>query len=424
MDAEVGVVLSGGGANGAYEVGVLQALLHGASPATGYRPIAPGIYTGTSVGAYNAAIMSSRPGRPAAAVAEELEWLWLNRIANSLLHCGNGVYRVRGAPFQFLSPGCLARPVRSLLALGADLVDLSSFGLMKGAQFALSDASLQSRLLDLVDLDAFISESPLKDLVDDTVDLDGLRRSDQRLTIATSNWKLGTLQLFDKLQIADQVGTDAILASAALPGIFAAVMIDGVPYVDGGVLLNTPLAPAIRYGASTVHVVFVDPLLQNISLPTVPSSIDTFYRLFAIIWAANVRRDVLTAAAINAAHQLMASTADAADTGGTAAARRFVQLAQRLYQRAAVGGEYRRMAVHVYRPATDLGGGAGLLDFQRDRMAALIAQGYDDAVHHDCAAAGCHGTEALEPPSPARTSWQTSAPSMAPPAAGGWAGAG
>ncbi|HYL05303.1 MAG TPA: patatin-like phospholipase family protein, partial [Thermoanaerobaculia bacterium] len=419
--------------NGAYEAGVLQALLHGASPVTGYRPIDPGIYTGTSVGAYNAAIMCSRPGVPAAAVADELASLWLDRIANSLRQCGNGVYRVRGVPFQFLDPGCLARPVRSLLDFGADLVELSSFGLMKGAQFALSDGTLQSRLLDLFDLDAFVSESPLKDLIDQTVDLDGLRRSSQRLTVAASNWKLGTLQLYHKLQIANQVGTTAILASAALPGIFAPVLIDGVPYVDGGLLLNTPLSPAINAGATTIHVVFLDPQVRNISLPLVPSSVDTFYRMFAIIWAANVRNDILTAGAINAARELIAGNADLAET---AAARSFMRLAQRLYQQAVVGREYRQVGVHIYRPATDLGGGAGLLDFQRDRLAGLVALGYDDAVHHDCAAAGCLGTAASpDRPAPARTTWQTPAPpalpqatpaapaSQAAPSDAGWAGA-
>ena len=52
------VVLSGGGANGAYEVGVLLALCEGASPATDYVPLSAEIYTGTSVGAYNVAFMA------------------------------------------------------------------------------------------------------------------------------------------------------------------------------------------------------------------------------------------------------------------------------------------------------------------------------------------------------------------------------
>ena len=48
------IILSGGGGYGAYEVGVLKALLTGKSPTTGFEPLVPDIMTGTSVGAYNA----------------------------------------------------------------------------------------------------------------------------------------------------------------------------------------------------------------------------------------------------------------------------------------------------------------------------------------------------------------------------------
>ena len=46
------VVLSGGGAFGAYEVGVMKALIDGKSPSTGYAPLTPDIFAGTSIGAY------------------------------------------------------------------------------------------------------------------------------------------------------------------------------------------------------------------------------------------------------------------------------------------------------------------------------------------------------------------------------------
>lgn len=383
-----GVVLSGGGADGAYEVGVLKALLHGASPSTGYRPVDPEVYTGTSVGAYNAAVMASRPGTPATAVAEELEAIWLDRIANSLRTCGNGVFRVRGAPFQGFDPGCLLNPVRSLVELGQDAAVLTAFGLVKGAQFATSDAPLKSRLLSLIDLDAFVSESPLRQLLAETVDLDRLRRSGKRLTIATSDWKYGVLRLLSKQDISDVVGLDGILASTALPGIFRPVAIDGVPYVDGGVLLNTPLKPAIRDGADTLHIVFLDPLVQNIALTVLPSSLDTFYRLFAIIWAANVRRDLLQAEGINRLLELL----ERGDLNEAAApeVRRFLRMGHGLFQRMIEGGRaYRKLTIHIYRPATDLGSGEGVLDFQRRRLADLVAMGYRDAIHHDCEAAGC-----------------------------------
>ena len=47
------VVLSGGGANGAYEAGCLKAIFGGHSPATGKQPVEADIFTGTSVGSFN-----------------------------------------------------------------------------------------------------------------------------------------------------------------------------------------------------------------------------------------------------------------------------------------------------------------------------------------------------------------------------------
>jgi NTE family protein len=383
-----GVVLSGGGANGAYEVGVLKALTRGASPATGYRPIDPEVYTGTSVGAYNASVLASRPGQSAAAVTEELEAIWVDRIADTVWNCGNGVYRVRGLPFQLLDPGCFLRPFQMLAGVGRDSVELAAYGLIKGAQFATSGASLQSRLLSLVDLDAFISESPLKGLIEETVTADGLRRSGKRLTIAASNWAVGILRLFGKLEIADRVGTDAILASAALPGIFPPVAIDGVPYVDGGVLLNTPLKPAIDDGATTVHAIFVDPLVRDIPLNPLPSSLDTFYRMFAIIWASNMRKDILIAAGITRILQLL-EREGAGEGTREDDARTFLQMGWQMYRRIAEGRRYRKINVHVFRPQSALGEGEGLLDFERARLQGLVALGYRDAVQHDCEASGC-----------------------------------
>ncbi len=390
-DRTTGVVLSGGGANGAYEVGVLKALAAGASPGTGFQPIDPGIYTGTSVGAYNATYMASRPGRPAGEVVAELERIWLERIADTLERCGNGVYRLRGAPFQFFDPGCLLHPLDSLLALGRDAVELGSIGLVKGGQFLASDAPLESRVLSLLDLSAFISESPFTHLAAATIDLQGLAASDKTLTIAASNWKLGVLRLFDKQEIAGAVGVDAVLASAALPGIFPAVTIDSVPYVDGGVLLNTPMKPAIDDGAETIHVIFLDPLIENIPLTDQPSSLDSFFRLFAIIWAARVRHDVALAEGITQTLELLET--ESVEHASLPVAKQLLRHGRRVYQRLVEADRYRKMTVHVYRPQTDLGGGEGLLDFKQRRLRDLVALGFADATSHDCRASGCvlHG---------------------------------
>ena len=56
------VILSGGGASGAYEVGVLKGLFAGDSPATNYTPLMPDVFAGTSIGAYNASLLVGEIG--------------------------------------------------------------------------------------------------------------------------------------------------------------------------------------------------------------------------------------------------------------------------------------------------------------------------------------------------------------------------
>jgi NTE family protein len=47
---------------------------------------------------------------------------------------------------------------------------------------------------------------------------------------------------------------DAVAASAAIPGVFPAVMIEGHPLADGGVANNTPISHAVEVGASPIYV--------------------------------------------------------------------------------------------------------------------------------------------------------------------------
>ncbi len=51
------------------------------------------------------------------------------------------------------------------------------------------------------------------------------------------------------------IGVDHVLASSAIPALFAPIEIDGRWYMDGGVRLNVPLKPAIELGATELAVV-------------------------------------------------------------------------------------------------------------------------------------------------------------------------
>src|SRR5437016_4637556 len=120
------VVLSGGGAYAAYEVGVLKALFAGHSPATGFIPVVPDIYTGTSAGAVNAAFLVSQARLDAAQSVQALEQVWLTRLAGGADGCSNGVARYRLDPFTVLDPKCfLSAPNLVLSQIGDDLAFLA-----------------------------------------------------------------------------------------------------------------------------------------------------------------------------------------------------------------------------------------------------------------------------------------------------------
>src|SRR6266508_142529 len=104
------LVLSGGGAYGAYEVGVVQALFE--KQVLG----AIEVVTGTSVGAFNAALLAAHGGGPGAVA--RLHDVWLHRIAAASPGAGNGVLRIRGNLLDLLRPAdLLGRPAQSAARL-------------------------------------------------------------------------------------------------------------------------------------------------------------------------------------------------------------------------------------------------------------------------------------------------------------------
>jgi len=367
---------------GAYEVGVVRALFEGASPATGGVPLAPRIFTGTSVGAYNAAFLAQSAGGGAGG-ARRLEEIWRQRVANTPTSCGNGVYRLRADPLRWLEPGCLAHPVDNLLATAGDAVFWARYGLVRGLNFLTADEPLRVRFAELFDFGAVFSEAPLLELIVDTLDLGRLAASPAELWVAATNWHLGDVRVFGKEQMLAGVGLAAVQASTAIPGIFPPVPIDGQPYVDGGLVMNTPIKPAIDAGADVLHVVYVDPRVADIPAPDLPNTADAFYRIYVIAIADHFHQDVGQAQLVNEDRELAARLGRAA--GGGPGLRRI----QRVLEHQRRGEPYRPLIIHQYRPRLPLGGLEGLLDFRERHLDGLIAQGYADALEHDCADSQC-----------------------------------
>jgi NTE family protein len=97
--------------------------------------------------------------------------------------------------------------------------------------------------------DHLIPIGPLKRLITDNLTFERLEESPVPLHVVATEVVSG-----DDVRLSSGPAARAIMASAAIPGVFPAVEIDGVAYMDGGVTDNTPIGDAVALGADTIYV--------------------------------------------------------------------------------------------------------------------------------------------------------------------------
>jgi predicted acylesterase/phospholipase RssA len=197
--------------------------------------------------------------------------------------------------------------------------------------------------------------------------------------------------------MTEERGPLIVMGSSALPGIFPVVEVPPLT-VDGGVVMNTPLSPAIRAGATQMHVVYLDPEVSQVPLPELQSTLDTLQRAFIIALAAVFERDIATAGRINRALGLLSGAGEI--VGSPDERRRMLPLLEEVRSNIEEGREYRMLTIHRYHPHDLLGGLLDMLNFDRDALAHLIDRGFRDAVDHDCRDCGCVLPPGVEPAYP------------------------
>ena len=227
---KTGLVLSGGGARGAYQVGVLKSIAE-IHPKHASNPFS--IITGTSAGAMNAVALASSANNFRLGV-KKVERLW------GSLHVDQ-VVKVRGAD--------LARNVARL--------GLSLFNRGIG----------RSRPLGLLD------NAPLRDLLEHTIRFHNIqRRIDAGLldavAISATSYATGNSVSFfqgkpslKRWHRSQRIGVPAaldvshLLASSAIPSIFPAEKIGRQYFGDGSLRQLAPLSPALKLGADRIVVI-------------------------------------------------------------------------------------------------------------------------------------------------------------------------
>lgn len=377
------LVLSGGGAQGAFAVGVLNVLFAGRSSATGYQPLETSIVTGTSVGAFNASLLVGFGG--ALAAARQLESVWTEKVPSVPGQGGNGIFRIRGDPQDYTSLDSLRSPAMAWTRLARDSLSIGQYFLGRTASFLASTVSLENRAVQFVNLDDFVDTSPLHHLLREMLDPAAVLRSRQRLRIVATNWITGVASEFSNADFIRDRGLLAIMASSAIPGVFPPVLVGGELCVDGGVVQNTPLKPAIQLGATELHVIYLNPDPRVIPLQGQPSTIDTLIRMYFVMLGARMEEDIKTAQWINDGLNVVERYTDSSRFDDSAPAK-LARVASQIL--AKPHGTYRKLAVHRYIPH-QVGGRFGILDFSRGHVLEMIRAGEYAALNHKCTESGC-----------------------------------
>jgi NTE family protein len=386
MRPKTALVLSGGGANGAYEVGVARALASGRVAATD-GPLDPDIFAGTSIGAFNAAYLASCWDTLGGDASDALEAVWLDRIAHAEGEPKG--YRIRFNPLDYVDPDTfLSNPLKPISRFLGDSAYLARDAFERGANLLGGSDPLIERLVELFNLSSFVVAADWEETIRDVIDFATIRESERQLFVAATNWTRGELRIFDNAGMTDAVGPLAVRASSSIPGFFPQTELEGDRYVDGAVLMNTPLRPAVRAGADVLHVVYMNTDVAEIPVDDVRSTVETLVRTQLIAWAEAMNRDIRRAASYNKGLELLALSRRGRDLPKTDL-RQFLDAARPLVRHLESGKRYRPLTIHRYYPPRGLGGILGFLDSRESRIEDVIRQGYRDALDHDCEANGC-----------------------------------
>ena len=231
----VALVLQGGGALGAYQAGVYQAL-HEAS-------IEPDWVSGVSIGAINSAIIAgNKPDQR----LERLETFW-RRITDRKV-------------WLHTPDGDIFRQARnSTSALFTTMFGQPGFFAPHKVSPWLTPAGARSAT-------SYYDNSPLRETLLELVDFELINQGTCRFSVGAVNVLSGNFVFFDNK--TTEITPEHVMASGALPPAFPTVQIGTDYYWDGGIVSNTPLQHLLAQDDDVNSLVFqVDLFSANGALP-------------------------------------------------------------------------------------------------------------------------------------------------------------
>jgi len=229
------LVLSGGGARGAYQVGVLRIL------AREFPEAVPDILTGVSAGGINAAFLASRQ-EPYQQKVDDMAEMWSNLRIDDVFRVDsrNLAWRALRWGGRLLSGG------KSPLPPAKSMVDTKP-------------------LREVLERELHSNGGPLTG-INENLRAGWLRAFALTASSYTTGQSVTWVQTRDDCAMAAwerplrkslmcDLRIDHVMASAALPFFFPAIEVDGAWYGDGGMRLTQPLSPAIHLGARRIIAV-------------------------------------------------------------------------------------------------------------------------------------------------------------------------
>ena len=226
------LVLPGGGARGAFQVGVLKAIAE-LMPPRACNPFP--VISGTSAGAINSVVLASKARHYSVAV-DELERVWSHFRSKHVFRTDSWTMFKSSMHWMtaLVFGGLIVGAPRSLL----DNTPLRSL-LSRNVRFPRIQASIDNGYLDAVAVTAASY---------------GSARSMTFFQAAADKQQWARTR---RVGIRQELHLDHLLASIAVPMIFPPVRIDGEYFGDGAMRQATPLSPAIHLGADRILVIGV-----------------------------------------------------------------------------------------------------------------------------------------------------------------------
>jgi NTE family protein len=260
----LGLVLSGGGARGAFQVGVIERLLEDRRFAGG-----PAVLSGTSAGGINSALLAA--GKTPAEMMDFWRAIGANPpvVASHLFFEGvlRGVLRLTLGEIRYWLSG--PKPFLGFLQrLRNHLSPLPASQLALWTEYLLTQRfELVSRLLETIREPYLAHTTPLRERLIEAFGGERVQCRGARLAINTVDAHTGQVVRFvsapspatrsPEYVVVEAITVDMILATASIPLLFPPVAIGKHLCWDGGLLVNTPLAPVVALGADEIVTVLV-----------------------------------------------------------------------------------------------------------------------------------------------------------------------